>query len=140
MAADPNDLTNQAVTVLGGAAGLAWFLRWVVRTFHVDRLMNKTSDAEVGVIDRLQGEITRLEGVINAQKGEVEEMRREQRRMEKRLSNQRAVLIAIETIVESMCTCDNVSRKKLAGLIAELITAEDKEHDGQAVAQQGNQS
>ena len=122
MEINPNDVT--AYTIRGFAiSGLAlWLIRWVVRTFHVDRLAIKSTNAEGSVIDRLQSEITRLEAVIIGQNKVIADMQRYQRKLDKRLSNQRAVLIAIETIVEGMCTCDLNARKKLAELIAELIT------------------
>ena len=122
MEVNPQDVTNYTV---GGFAisGVAfWILRWLIRTFHVDRLANKATNAEGGVIDRLQGEINRLESIIKGQTETINSLQRYQRKLDKRLSNQRAVLIAIETIVESMCTCDLNARKKLAELIAELIT------------------
>lgn len=122
MEVNPQDVTNYTV---GGFAisGVAfWILRWLIRTFHVDRLANKATNAEGGVIDRLQGEINRLESIIKGQTETINSLQRYQRKLDKRLSNQRAVLIAIETIVEGMCTCDLNARKKLAELIAELIT------------------
>ena len=122
MEVNPQDVTNYTV---GGFAisGVAfWILRWFIRTFHVDRLANKATNAEGGVIDRLQGEINRLESIIKGQTETINSLQRYQRKLDKRLSNQRAVLIAIETIVEGMCTCDPNARKKLAELIAELIT------------------
>lgn len=128
--ADPNDVSNYAVGGMAALGGGFWLLRWVIRTFHLDRAANKAADAEFNVIDRLQGEITRLEGVIAKQATQIAEMQAEQRKLEKRMSNQRAVLMAIETIVEGMCTCDSVARKKLAALIAELITDEGHEQCG----------
>ena len=128
MSVDPQDVANYT---LGGFAisGTAfWIIRWVVRTFHVDRLANKASTAEGNVIDRLEGEIKRLETIIKKQSLDIEDISRRHRRLERRLSNQRAVLIAVETIVEGMCTCDSASRKRLVELIAELINA-DKDYD-----------
>lgn len=132
MEVNPQDVTNYTV---GGFAisGVAfWILRWLIRTFHVDRLANKATNAEGGVIDRLQGEINRLESIIKGQTETINSLQRYQRKLDKRLSNQRAVLIAIETIVEGMCTCDLNARKKLAELITELIT-DDTDLDESAI-------
>lgn len=124
MSVDPQDAANYTIGgfAIGGTA--FWLLRWVVRTFHVDKLAIKSTTAEGNVIDRLEGEIHRLETVINKQQEEITKMNRDQRKLERRLSNQRAVLIAIETIVEGMCTCDFQARLKLSKLIAELINAD----------------
>ncbi len=124
MPVDPNDVAGYTIGgfAIGGTA--FWLLRWVIRTFHVDKLAIKSTTAEGNVIDRLEGEIHRLEAVINKQQEEITRMNRDQRKLERRLSNQRAVLIAIETIVEGMCTCDLQSRRKLSELIAELINAD----------------
>lgn len=132
MEVNPQDVTNYTV---GGFAisGVAfWILRWLIRTFHVDRLANKATNAEGGVIDRLQSEINRLESIIKGQTETINSLQRYQRKLDKRLSNQRAVLIAIETIVEGMCTCDLNARKKLAELITELIT-DDTDLDESAI-------
>lgn len=125
MDVNPQDVTNYTVGgfVIGGTA--LWLIRWLIRTFHVDKLAIKAATAEGNVIDRLQGEIDRLEKVIAQQSNTIEEMQKYQRKLDKKLSNQRAVLIAIETIVEGMCTCDTNARKKLAELISELILAEE---------------
>lgn len=127
MDVNPQDVTNYTVGgfVIGGTA--LWIIRWLIRTFHVDKLAIKAATAEGNVIDRLQGEIDRLEKVIAQQSDTIEEMQKYQRKLDKKLSNQRAVLIAIETIVEGMCTCDTNARKKLAELISELILAEEYE-------------
>ena len=127
MDVNPQDVTNYTLGgfVISGTA--VWLVRWLVRTFHVDKLAIKTTTAEGNVIDRLQGEINRLEKVIAQQSDTIEEMQKYQRKLDKKLSNQRAVLIAIETIVEGMCTCDTNARKKLAELISELILAEERE-------------
>lgn len=127
MDVNPQDVTNYTVGgfVIGGTA--LWLIRWLIRTFHVDKLAIKAATAEGNVIDRLQGEIDRLEKVIAQQSDTIEEMQKYQRKLDKKLSNQRAVLIAIETIVEGMCTCDTNARKKLADLISELILAEEYE-------------
>ena len=124
MSVDPQDVANYTVGGLAAGGGAFWPLRWVIRTFHIDKLAIKSTTAEGNVIDRLEGEIHRLEAVINKQAVEIAQMHKEQRKLERRLSNQRAVLIAIETIVEGMCTCDLNARKKLAELIAELINAD----------------
>ena len=124
MSVDPNDVAGYTIGgfAIGGTA--FWLLRWVIRTFHVDKLAIKSTTAEGNVIDRLEGEIHRLEAVINKQQEEITRMNRDQRKLERRLSNQRAVLIAIETIVEGMCTCDLQARRKLSELIAELINVD----------------
>lgn len=122
MEINPNDVTAYTLGGFAISGTALWLIRWVVRTFHVDRLAIKSTNAEGSVIDRLQSEITRLETVIIGQNKVIADMQRYQRKLDKRLSNQRAVLIAIETIVEGMCTCDLNARKKLAELIAELIT------------------
>lgn len=124
MAVDPQDVANYSIGGLAIGGGAFWLLRWVIRTFHVDKLAIKSTTAEGNVIDRLEGEIHRLEAIINKQQNDIAKMNREQRKLERRLSNQRAVLIAIETIVEGMCTCDLNARKKLAELISELINAD----------------
>lgn len=124
MAVDPQDVANYTVGGFVLSGTLFVMIRWVVRTFHVDRLANKSTNAEGNVIDRLEGEINRLEGIIAKQQVDITNMAREQRKLERRLSNQRAVLIAIETIVEGMCACDSNARRKLAELIAELINAD----------------
>lgn len=124
MVVDPQDVANYTVGGFVLSGTLFVMIRWVVRTFHVDRLANKSTNAEGNVIDRLEGEISRLEVIITTPQGEINAMMREQRKLERRLSNQRAVLIAIETIVEGMCTCDSNARRKLAELIAELINAD----------------
>ena len=127
MDVNPQDVTNYTVGgfVIGGTA--LWVIRWLIRTFHVDKLAIKAATAEGNVIDRLQGEIDRLEKVISQQNDTIEEMQKYQRKLDKKLSNQRAVLIAIETIIEGMCSCDTNARKKLAELISELILAEEYE-------------
>ncbi len=127
MDVNPQDVTNYTVGgfVIGGTA--LWLIRWLIRTFHVDKLVIKASTAEGNVIDRLQGEIDRLEKVISQQNDTIEEMQKYQRKLDKKLSNQRAVLIAIETIVEGMCSCDTNARKKLVELISELILSEEYE-------------
>ena len=132
MEVNPQDVTNYTVGgfVISGVA--FWIIRWLIRTFHVDRLANKVTNAEGGVIDRLQSEINRLESIIKGQTETINSLQRYQRKLDKRLSNQRAVLIAIETIVEGMCTCDLNARKKLAELITELIT-DDKDLDESAI-------
>lgn len=122
MEINPNDVTAYTIGGFAISGSALWLIRWVVRTFHVDRLAIKSTNAEGSVIDRLQSEIARLETVIIGQNKVIADMQRYQRKLDKRLSNQRAVLIAIETIVEGMCTCDLNARKKLAELIAELIT------------------
>lgn len=122
MEINPNDVTTYTLGGFAISGTTLWLIRWVVRTFHIDRLAIKSTNAEGSVIDRLQSEITRLETVIISQNKVIADMQRYQRKLDKRLSNQRAVLIAIETIVEGMCTCDLNARKKLAELIAELIT------------------
>ena len=122
MEINPQDVTAYTIGGFAISGTALWLIRWVVRTFHVDRLAIKSTNAEGSVIDRLQSEITRLETVIIGQNKVIADMQRYQRKLDKRLSNQRAVLIAIETIVEGMCTCDLNARKKLAELIAELIT------------------
>ena len=122
MEINPNDVTAYTIGGFAISGSALWLIRWVVRTFHVDRLAIKSTNAEGSVIDRLQSEITRLEAVIIGQNKVIADMQRYQRKLDKRLSNQRAVLIAIETIVEGMCTCDLNARKKLSELIAELIT------------------
>ena len=122
MEINPNDVTAYTLGGFAISGTALWLIRWVVRTFHIDRLAIKSTNAEGSVIDRLQSEITRLETVIISQNKVIADMQRYQRKLDKRLSNQRAVLIAIETIVEGMCTCDLNARKKLAELIAELIT------------------
>lgn len=124
MAVDPQDVANYTVGGFVISGSLFWMIRWLIRTFHVDRLANKSTNAEGNVIDRLEGEIVRLEGIVGKQQIDINNMLREQRKLERRLSNQRAVLIAIETIVEGMCTCDTKARRKLAELIAELINAD----------------
>ena len=122
MEINPNDVTAYTIGGFAISGTALWLIRWVVRTFHIDRLAIKSTNAEGSVIDRLQSEITRLEAVIIGQNKVIADMQRYQRKLDKRLSNQRAVLIAIETSVEGMCTCDLNARKKLAELIAELIT------------------
>ena len=122
MEINPNDVTAYTIGGFAISGTALWLIRWVVRTFHIDRLAIKSTNAEGSVIDRLQSEITRLEAVIIGQNKVIADMQRYQRKLDKRLSNQRAVLIAIETIVDGMCTCDLNARKKLAELIAELIT------------------
>lgn len=122
MEINPQDVTAYTVGGFAISGTALWLVRWTVRTFHVDRLAIKSTNAEGSVIDRLQSEISRLETVIIGQNKVIADMQRYQRKLDKRLSNQRAVLIAIETIVEGMCTCDLNARKKLAELIAELIT------------------
>jgi hypothetical protein len=124
MAVETSEVANYTIGGLAAGGGMFWLLRWVIRTFHVDKLAIKSTTAEGNVIDRLESEIHRLEAVINKQQSEINTMNRDQRKLERRLSNQRAVLIAIETIVEGMCTCDLNARKKLAELITELITAD----------------
>ena len=132
MEVNPQDVTSYTVGgfVISGVA--FWIIRWLIRTFHVDRLANKATNAEGGVIDRLQSEINRLESIIKGQTETINSLQRYQRKLDKRLSNQRAVLIAIETIVEGMCTCDLNARKKLAELITELIT-DDTDLDESAI-------
>ena len=122
MEINPQDVTAYTIGGFAISGTALWLIRWMVRTFHVDRLAIKSTNAEGSVIDRLQSEITRLETVIIGQNKVIADMQRYQRKLDKRLSNQRAVLIAIEMIVEGMCTCDLSARKKLAELIAELIT------------------
>ena len=122
MEINPQDVTAYTIGGFAISGTALWLIRWVVRTFHVDRLAIKSTNAEGSVIDRLQSEITRLETVIIGQNKVIADMQRYQRKLDKRLSNQRAVLMAIETIVEGMCTCDLNARKKLAELIAALIT------------------
>ena len=122
MEINPNDVTTYTLGGFAISGTALWLIRWVVRTFHIDRLAIKSTNAEGSVIDRLQSEITRLETVIISQNKVIADMQRYQRKLDKRLSNQRAVLMAIETIVEGMCTCDLNARKKLAELITELIT------------------
>lgn len=122
MEINPNDVTAYTLGGFAISGTAVWLIRWVVRAFNVDRLAIKSTNAEGSVIDRLQSEIARLETVIIGQTKVIADMQRYQRKLDKRLSNQRAVLIAIETIVEGMCTCDLNARKKLAELIAELIT------------------
>ena len=122
MEINPQDVTAYTIGGFAISGTALWLVRWMVRTFHVDRLAIKSTNAEGSVIDRLQSEITRLETVIIGQNKVIADMQRYQRKLDKRLSNQRAVLIAIETIVEGMCTCDLNARKKLAELIAALIT------------------
>ncbi len=122
MEINPNDVTTYTLGGFAISGTALWLIRWVVRTFHIDRLAIKSTNAEGSVIDRLQSEITRLETVIIGQNKVIADMQRYQRKLDKRLSNQRAVLIAIETIVEGMCTCDINARNKLVELIAELIT------------------
>lgn len=132
MEINPNDVTAYTIGGFAISGSALWLIRWVVRTFHVDRLAIKSTNAEGSVIDRLQSEITRLEAVIIGQNKVIADMQRYQRKLDKRLSNQRAVFIAIETIVEGTCTCDLNARKKLAELIAELIT-EDSYADESAI-------
>ena len=122
MEINPQDVTAYTIGGFAISGTVLWLIRWVVRTFHVDRLAIKSTNAEGSVIDRLQSEITRLETVIIGQNKVIADMQRYQRKLDKRLSNQRAVLIAIEMIVEGMCTCDLSARKKLAELIGELVT------------------
>ena len=122
MEINPQDVTAYTIGGFAISGTALWLVRWMVRTFHVDRLAIKSTNAEGSVIDRLQSEITRLETVIIGQNKVIADMQRYQRKLDKRLSNQRAVLIAIEMIVEGMCTCDLDARKKLAELIAALIT------------------
>jgi hypothetical protein len=122
MEINPQDVTAYTIGGFAISGTALWLIRWVVRTFHVDRLAIKSTNAEGTVIDRLQSEISRLEVVITGQTKTIADMQRYQRKLDKRLSNQRAVLIAIETIVEGMCSCDTNARKKLAELIGELIT------------------
>lgn len=75
--ADPNDVTNWTIAGVAGGGAILWLARWVVRTFHVDRLANKATDAEAGVIDRLQSEIKRLEEIIQWQGAEIRALQRE---------------------------------------------------------------
>jgi len=128
MVIDPQQAANYSVGGVVISGTLFWMIRWIIRTFHVDRLANKSTNAESNVIDRLENEIKRLEVIINKQSIDIDNMHREHRRLERRLSNQRAVLIAIETIVEGMCSCNSTSKKRLVDLIAELINA-DKDYD-----------
>jgi len=134
MEVNPAEVTNYTVGGFAITGTAVWVIRWLIRTFHVDRLANKATNAEVNVIDRLQSEITRLETIVKGQTSTIDDLLKYQHKLDKRLSNQRAVLIAIETIVEGMCTCDSNARKKLAELIAELITADSyDEGDSDAV-------
>ena len=131
MEINPQDVTAYTIGGFAISGTALWLVRWVVRTFHVDRLAIKSTNAEGNVIDRLQSEITRLETVIIGQNKVIADMQRYQRKLDKRLSNQRAVLMAIETIVEGMCTCDLNARKRLSELITELITDDSYSDDSE---------
>jgi hypothetical protein len=123
---DAKDVADHGTTLFVLAGGTFWMLRWLIRTFHIDTLANKSNHAEVNVIDRLESEITRLEKIIDRQQVDITSMAKAQANLEKLVSNQKAVLMAVELIVSTMCTCDTGSRAKVTALINELIDSTDK--------------
>ena len=129
MGIDPvNTEVATNVALMGGVGGVfALFLRWAASAFSMAKVENKSADAEVGVIEQLRQEVARLATIIQSQQKDIETMRRTQFDLEKRVMNQRAVLFAIETIVENMGECDDSSRKKLMKLIAIINDDESKE-------------
>lgn len=125
MSIEAADITNYGAGAFITAGGLFWILRWVIRAFHVDTLAIKSSHAEVNVIDRLESEITRLEAIITKQQTQISEMSDSQRNLEKLLQNQRAVLVAIEMIIDSSCTCNVITKGKLSELVSALTHQKD---------------
>jgi len=127
MTIEANEIANYGLGTFAIAGGGFYILRWVIRTFHIDKLAIKENHAEINVIDRLESEITRLETIIHKQQGEIASMMSNQRNLERMLSNQRAILLTIDMIIENMCTCDSKSKAKLAELIAELMQLDTSE-------------
>ena len=72
--ADPNEVTNWTILGVAGGGSLIYLLRWVVRTFHLDRTANAATDAEGGIISRLTAEITRLEEIIQRLTTRIDEL------------------------------------------------------------------
>lgn len=123
---DANELATNGTGLFVMAGGAIWMLRWIVRTFHIDTLAIKSNTAEVNVIDRLESEITRLEKIIEKQQIDIASMVKAQANLEKQITNQKAVLMAIEFIIETTCSCDAESKSRVAALIRELVDSSEK--------------
>ena len=124
MGLNNDDVVNPTTGIFALTAASLAGLRWAVRTFFMDKVAVKSANAEGNFIDRLETEIHRLEQIIAEQTKTIEELRDSHVEMCRRLGNQRAVLIAIETIVEAMCSCNNPGRQRLIELIGELVQEE----------------
>ena len=121
--ADPNEVTNWTILGVAGGGSLIWLLRWVVRTFHLDRTANAAADAEGGIIKRLTGEIGRLEEIIRKQNLRIDEL-------EGRINHVRELEVAdasdlaeLAVLIDTHCGgCVNATeaKKRMAGVIARI--------------------
>jgi hypothetical protein len=121
--ADPNEVTTWTLLGVAGGGSILWLLRWVIRTFHVDRTANAATDAEGGIIKQLQGEIARLAEIIKKQSTRIDEL-------EARINaywvleiEDAGDLAELAVLIDAHCgQCANASEAKLrmAGVVTRL--------------------
>ena len=137
MVIDPQQAANYSVGGVVISGSVFWLIRWVVRTFHIDKLANKSTDAEGNVIDRLEKEISRLETIIAVQNLSSQVSHKEHMALERRLASLQADLFTIRAIIEGSCVCNKPAQKRIIDLInrsiseyeVSLYEPEDKNND-----------
>ena len=127
MVIDPQQAANYTIGGVVISGSVFWLLRWVIRTFHVDKLANKSSNAESNVIDRLEKEITRLENVISSQDRQCDLEHRQYLILERKLASLQADLFTIRAVVDGSCVCDKPAQRRIIELINRSINDSDDE-------------
>lgn len=121
MVIDPQQAADYSFGGVVISGSIFWVIRWIIRTFHVDKLANKSANAESNVIDRLEKEIARLEVVIATQDNESDMAHRQYLMIERKLASRQADLFTIRAIMDGACVCDKPAQKRIIELINRSI-------------------
>ena len=127
MVIDPQQAANYSFGGVVISGSVFWLIRWIIRTFHVDKLANKSANAESNVIDRLEKEIARLENVISSQDRQCDLEHRQYLILERKLASLQADLFTIRAVVDGSCVCDKPAQRRIIELINRSINDSDDE-------------